>query len=85
MTAAFGCATKCLMRQSSTEFSQLLVKAGRGVWTPLWARGGLDRPCYSASDLRIQGRVRIPYGALRLDEGTEALLPDLLNRGSNST
>tara|TARA_Y100001960_G_scaffold167620_1_gene176121 strand:- start:3280 stop:3999 length:720 start_codon:yes stop_codon:yes gene_type:complete len=68
------------MRQSSTEFSQLLVKAGRGVGLPLGLAEDLIDPVIWLQICGFPGEYEVHVALATLDEGrTEARFPDLLN------
>ena len=68
------------MRQSSTEFSQLLVKAGRGVGLPLGLAEDLIDPVIWLQICGFPGEYEVHAALAALDEGrTEAYFPDLLN------
>ena len=68
------------MRQSSTEFSQLLVKAGRGVGLPLGLAEDLINPVIWLQTCGFPGEYDFHTALSALDEGrTEARFPDLLN------
>ena len=69
------------MRQSSTEFGQLLVKAGRGVGLPLGVVEDLIDPVIWLQICGFQGEFEFHTALSALDEGrTEARFPDLLNK-----
>ena len=68
------------MRQSSTEFNQLLVKAGRGVGLPLGLAENLIDPVIWLQICGFPGEYEVHAALAALDEGqTEARFPDLLN------
>ncbi len=68
------------MRQSSTEFSQLLVKAGRGVGLPLGVVEDLIDPVIWLQICGFPGEYEFHTALSALDEGrSEARFPDLLN------
>ena len=69
------------MRQSSTEFSQLLVKAGRGVGLPLGLAEDLIDPVIWLQTCGFPGEYDFYTALSALDKGrTEARFPDLLKR-----
>lgn len=69
------------MRQSSTEFSQLLVKAGRGVGLPLGLAEDLIDPVIWLQTCGFPGEYDFYAALSALDKGrTEARFPDLLKR-----
>ena len=68
------------MRQSSTEFSQLLVKAGRGVGLPLGVVEDLIGPVIWLQICGFPGEYEFHTALSALDEGrSEARFPDFLN------
>ena len=69
------------MRQSSTEFSQLLLKAGRGVGLPLGVAEDLIVPVIWLQICGFPGECEVQAALAALDEGrTEARFPDLFNK-----
>ena len=68
------------MRQSSAEFSQLLLKAGRGVGLPLGLAEDLVDPVVWLQTCGLPGEREFHTVLAALDEGgSEARFPDLLN------
>ena len=68
------------MRQSSTEFSQLLVKAGCGVGLPLGVVEDLIDPVIWLQICGFPGEYEFHTALSALDQGrSEARFPDLLN------
>ncbi|MBJ80521.1 MAG: hypothetical protein CMH60_04315 [Myxococcales bacterium] len=85
---AFRCAAKCLMRQSSAEFRQLLFKAGRGAGLPLGLAEDLVTPICWLQVCGFPGDAEALNALTALDEGRTAhKFPDLtvLAHGTNGT